>query len=346
MEVAGHFLRRGTPCLVTLLDCSKAFDMVEFSTLFKKLLKAGVRPILVRVLVFVYEEQYAWVKWGSAKSKQFSIVNGTRQGSVLSPALFSLYMDELLQQLRELGVGCYIGGVFYGAAMYADDLVLLAPCRSALQEMLSVCEKYAEQHNLVFSTDPDPEKSKSKCIYMVGKVRGGRVQFPNPVKLKGLYLPWVSKANHLGHILTQDCSMEEDARARRMMFISDSTDIREQFGWAHPRQVLEAVRVYTSSFYGSMLYDLYGEEAAMIYRCWNTAVKLVWNVPRNTNTFLVENSVRRNLLTRYTMYCKNLLHKSSKRSDFLQGLQWQILEVIQERTLRTYQRRLEMMLCK
>ena len=67
-----------------------------------------------------------------------------------------------------------------------------------------------------------------------------------------------------------------------------------------------------------MLYDLYGEEAGIIYRCWNTAVKLVWNVPRNTSTFLVENvlakelsSVRRNLLTRYTVFCKNILNKSS-----------------------------------
>ena len=57
------------------------------------------------------------MKWGKAKSKQFKIVNGTRQGSVLSPALFSLYMDELLVELRKLGVGCHIGGVFYGAAL-------------------------------------------------------------------------------------------------------------------------------------------------------------------------------------------------------------------------------------
>ena len=54
MEVAQHFLRRGSPCMVTLLDCSKAFDMVEFSTLFRKLIIAGVPPIIIRVLVFVY----------------------------------------------------------------------------------------------------------------------------------------------------------------------------------------------------------------------------------------------------------------------------------------------------
>ena len=47
-----------------------------------------------------------------------------RQGSVLSPALFSLYMNELLVKLRNLGVGCHIGGIFFGAVLYVDDPVL------------------------------------------------------------------------------------------------------------------------------------------------------------------------------------------------------------------------------
>ena len=55
------------------------------------------------------------------------ITNGTRQGSVLSPTLFSVYLDDLLQELRHLGVGCHVGGVWVGAAGYADDLILLAP---------------------------------------------------------------------------------------------------------------------------------------------------------------------------------------------------------------------------
>ena len=324
MEVAQHFLRRGTPCMVTLLDCSKAFDMVKFSTLFKKLSTAGVPPIILRVLVFVYEEQFAWVKWGNAKSKQFSIVNGTRQGSVLSPSLFSLYMDELLVKLRKLGVGCHISGVFFGAALYADDLVLLAPSRNALQKMLELCDSYAKDHNLVFSTDPNPELSKTKCLFMVGKVRGGQVHYPKPVRLSGIDLPWVTSANHLGHTLHQDCTMEEDARSKRMSFISDSLDIRDMFSWAHPRQVLQATRVYSTSFYGSMLYNLYGEQSNMIYRCWNTAAKLAWDVPRSTFSFLVDRvltsdmpSVRDGILTRYAMYQQSLYMNNSREIRIL-----------------------------
>ena len=100
MEVASYFLRKGTPCLVTLLDCSKAFDTCQFSVLFDKLHKKKIPALVIRTLIFVYEEQTAWVSWGNAKSAQFGIVNGTRQGSVLSPYLFSIYVDELLENLR------------------------------------------------------------------------------------------------------------------------------------------------------------------------------------------------------------------------------------------------------
>ena len=229
--------------------------------------------------------------------------------------------------LRNLGIGCHISGVFFGAALYADDLVLLAPSRNALQKMLDLCAEYAGEHNLVFSTDPNPDLSKTKCLYMVGKVRGGHVQYPKPVRLSGIDLPWVTRANHLGHTLHEDCTMEEDARAKRMAFITDSTDIRDMFAWAHPMQVLQAIRVYTTSFYGSMLYNLYGEEASMIYRCWNTAAKLTWDVPRSSFTFLVDRvltgemtSVRDALLTRYAMFLQGLNKSNSKEIRILASI--------------------------
>ena len=327
MEVAGHFLRRGTPCLVTWLDCSKAFDMCKFSTLFQKLRTAGVPPIVIRVLAFVYEEQFAWVKWGQARSKQFRIVNGTRQGSVLSPSLWALYMDELLVRLRKLGVGCYIGGVYYGAVIFADDVALLAPCRSAMQQMLSVCEQYAKEHNLVFSSDPDPSKSKTKCTYMVGKNSTEGVVYPKPVHLNGVDLPWVITASHLGHEMHQSASMEHHAKISRMKFITESTDVREMFRFGMPQQVISALRLYTTSFYGSMLFDLYGVEAQKIFRSWNTAVKLAWQVPRTTHSYLVENllgkdspSLRTAILSRFVKYFHGLTKCAGMETRSLAGL--------------------------
>ena len=178
------------------------------------------------------------------KSDMFRITNGTRQGSVLSPTLFAVYLDGLLQQLRQLGVGCHLGGWWYGAACFADDLFLL----------LATCEQYALQHNLQFSTDPNPSKSKSKCIYFTGRIRNANV--PDPLQLFGEELPWVDSAEHLGHTLHKDCTMEMDARSKRAIFIEKTSDIRYIFKFAHPEQILKAGQVYCSAAYGFMLYDL------------------------------------------------------------------------------------------
>ena len=64
-------------------------------------------------------------------------------GSVLSPLLFSVYLDDLLKQLRNLQLGCHIGGYWFGGCGYADDLILLAPNIEVLQSMLQLCQQYA-----------------------------------------------------------------------------------------------------------------------------------------------------------------------------------------------------------
>ena len=161
-EVTNYFMRRGTAVTACLLDCSKAFDKCRFDKLFSKLIEKGLPAIVVRVLIYIYEEQTGWVTLSGKQSTSFTITNGTRQGSVLSPVIFSVYLDDLLRELRRLQLGCSIGGCWFGACGYADDLIILAPNREVLQRMLDICDAYASDHNLIFSTDPVPARSKTK----------------------------------------------------------------------------------------------------------------------------------------------------------------------------------------
>ena len=317
-EVSMHYVKAGTPVITTLLDCSKAFDKCQFVPLFQKLLKRDVPSIVVRMLIFVYKEQEAWVRWGPLRSEMFSITNGTRQGSVLSPALFAVYLDDLILELRSYGLGCHMAGLWMGAVGFADDLLLMAPSRSAMAKMLEVCEKYAMELNLVFSTDPDPKKSKSKSIFMTG-ARLRHVSKPVNLQLYGQDLPWVSSATHLGHELHQDGHMDHDCKCKRARFIDSSTSIRETFKFAKKEQLLNAVQIYCSDYYGSMLWNLYGEEAAKFFRCWNTCTKLCWDLPRSTPVYFVDNllscgipSIRQQVLTRYVKFYRSLRSSPSK----------------------------------
>ena len=69
-----------------------------------------------------------------------------------------------------------------GAAAFADDLALMAPDRHSLQRMMKACEDYGKEHNLAFSTDPDPSKSKTKCVIFRGKKK---IKYPAPIILDG-----------------------------------------------------------------------------------------------------------------------------------------------------------------
>ena len=102
--MTNHFLRNGSNQILTLLDFTKLFDTCKFDVLFQKLLDRNLPPIVIGTLAVVYQEQYAWV---SFRSGMFPILNGigTPQGSVLSPALFFVFLDDPLLKHRALGVG-------------------------------------------------------------------------------------------------------------------------------------------------------------------------------------------------------------------------------------------------
>ena len=121
------------------------------------------------------------------------------------------------------------------------------------------CESFATENNLEFSTDPDPKKSKSKCIFMQGNLK-----LPKPVilKLYGCNLP----ASHLDIELSEQCNMEYDMKCKRADFISKSTEIREMFAFAQPHQILQATRTYCCSMYGAMTWNLFGVQL-LVYMC-------------------------------------------------------------------------------
>ena len=79
------------------------------------------------------------VKWGSATSRFYELKTGVRQGGVLSPYLFSIFIDNLVKHVDNANVGCKIRKICTAIFLYADDVILLAPSVSALQVLVDIC---------------------------------------------------------------------------------------------------------------------------------------------------------------------------------------------------------------
>ena len=92
-----------------LLDASKAFDKVQYIKLFNLLLAKGFCPLLCRLLLYMYTNQRINVKWGNKLSSYVSVSNGVKQGGILSPILFTIYMDVLFKMLKILVVDATLG---------------------------------------------------------------------------------------------------------------------------------------------------------------------------------------------------------------------------------------------
>ena len=200
--------------------------------------------------------------------------------------------------------------MFAGAFFYSDDLIILAPTRQALQEMLTISEEYATQHNMVFSVHEDPKKSKSKCVHF----NYGRKEEPEKLVLNGKPLPWIDTIEHLGHTIHKSGKQKEDCRQARAKYCEKSNEILSVFEFAHPRQKLDAINIYCNSWYGAMLWDLYGDAAGVAFRSWNTTVKIAWGLDRATHTYIVDHlltgnipSVKQQIIKRYIKFVNALL---------------------------------------
>ena len=88
------------------------------------------------------------IKWGKNSSTYFNVSNGLRQGGVLSPKLFAIFVDDLPQDLAMCKSGCYIDDQCMNHVMYVDDICLLAPSAIGLQRMLDVCFDFSIRNDI------------------------------------------------------------------------------------------------------------------------------------------------------------------------------------------------------
>lgn len=125
---------------------------------------------------------------GKCFSDEFPVSNGIKQGGVLSSILYTVYNDDLLVALTNLGVCCFSEESFVGAVCYADDLALLAPLALALQVMLRGSVRILQFYIAWIFICP----RHSQFIFAS--------VCPDPLMFCGSVLPFLDSVVHLGHV--------------------------------------------------------------------------------------------------------------------------------------------------
>ena len=91
---------KSNQCFLHFLDATKAFDRINYCKLFRLLLKRDFPACILQVLLCFYTNNFVRVSWCGLFSEYFLAMNGVKQGGVLSPVLFCVYIDDLLVSLR------------------------------------------------------------------------------------------------------------------------------------------------------------------------------------------------------------------------------------------------------
>ena len=147
-----------------------------------------------------------------------------------------------------------------------------------------LAETYFSNHGLKFSTDRDPKKSKTKCIAWLQK--------PRPlmqIQLCGNPLPWVDKIVHLGITVTNKSDpLESDMSIKKARYVSRNIELNQEFYFSTAETRMTINEVYNSSWFGSVLYNLYGVEAVKLESSYNRSIKIMMDLPFGTHRALIE----------------------------------------------------------
>ena len=244
--------------------------------MFKLLLTRRLPVLIVRLLLDGYTRQELCISWDSCFSRHFNVSNGVKQGGVLSPILFIVYIDKLILLISDSGLGCHIGSHFVGALGYADDLTLVCPTLESLNGMLEICSRFAEEFNVTFNA------SKTMCIKF-----GSPVLSTDQARLGHNVIEWVNEVKHLGNIVRNDLSDSSDSAHKCSSFNGAVNKLFASFKGLDSNIMCTLFQSYCCSFYGSQLWDLSSIGFQKFCVQWNKAVRRLLNVSNRTHTWLL-----------------------------------------------------------
>jgi Reverse transcriptase (RNA-dependent DNA polymerase) len=195
-----------------------------------------------------------------------------RQGSLLSPYLFSLFIDILIRELVILDVGCHIANEFYGCFLYADDIIILSHSVCGLHIMLNMCVMVCASIDLKFNP------SKSCCIRFGKKIK----YCITPMFLDSFCIPWLDSVCYLGVYLVCKNRVSFNFDHTKRSFYAAFNSIRSHTKSLDQLTQLSLIESYCLPLLTNVVgaVTLSQRQLQELHVCWNTAFRVIFGFNR------------------------------------------------------------------
>lgn len=235
------------------IDFRAAFDKVPRKLLFYKLHRIGVSTKMLNFIESMYNRTEVAVWNGDEFSDYFETKSGVKQGCLISPLLFALYLNDLHDILNG---GIRLNDLKIKVLMYADDIVMLADDPRTLQSMINRLEGYCDMWNM--------ELNMNKSEIMIFR-QGGRLASNEKWSFKGQTVRTVSEYCYLGVILTPRLKFGKHIEQRNKSAKNSINSVWIPFlnkkeisldsKWKLFQAVTRAIQTYGAPIYGYAYFD-------------------------------------------------------------------------------------------
>ena len=187
--VLNSIIRNNPTVFTAFIDLRKCFDFIDRDMMLYKLILNGIDGKMYNTIKSIYQHTLSCVKVNSKYTDWFDCKTGVKQGDNVSPTLFSIFINDLVKEINDLGLGYDIDGRKVSMLLYADDIVIFARTEHDLQKTLDVLHEWCKRWRVLINTD------KSKCIHF----RKGRTsQTEHLFKIGNNILETVDTYKYLG----------------------------------------------------------------------------------------------------------------------------------------------------
>ena len=251
---------------MAFIDLSKAFDSVDRPLLWEILRRSGCPPKFVRLVQLLHEGMQARVKVGSLESEPFDVTRGVRQGCVLAPVLFNIYVryvttllserirdtcgvhltfrtDRSLFDLQKLKARSKTSGTWFAELQYADDCALVCHTRDALQQGLgAAAEVYAR-----FGLEINTNKTEILCW-------PGEQQTSLNITINDTTIKTTSSFKYLGSFISDDCKLDNELNSRISQAARSFGRLQDRVFHNHDLRLPTKIKVYEAICLSTLLY--------------------------------------------------------------------------------------------